>query len=691
MANNFLLEIGLEEMPAHVVTASIDQLENRVQKYLTDQQISFGDIKKFSTPRRLALLISELSDKQPDIDEMVKGPAKKIAKDADGNWTKAAIGFTKGQGASLDDVVFKELKGVEYLYVEKHITGKTVQEILADLNDVIVTMNFPTMMKWGEDTLQFVRPIKWMVAMLDNQVIPFSILDVTTGKLSRGHRFLGKGVEFNDAIEYEEKLTEQFVIADAGKRKALIQKQIEKIVTENNWQIDIDPDLLEEVNNLVEWPTAFFGNFNEKYLQIPDDVLITSMKDHQRFFYVTDQNNALLPHFISVRNGNDYFIENVISGNEKVLTARLEDAMFFYQEDQKSEINDYVERLKKVSFHDKISTMYEKMMRVKLISNILGKELSLNNDKLNALNRASEIYKFDLVSGMVGEFSELQGIMGEKYAIIKGEDPEVAAAIREHYMPTSANGELPQSKIGNVLALADRLDSILTFFSAGMVPSGSNDPYALRRQATGIVRIIANEQWDLNIISLLNIIVSEEEKQTLAPDLDQQSQTQNVMSFLNDRMKQFLDDKKVRYDISDAVIAGSSDNVSYIIQSGIMLDQHKDDTNFKPAVESLTRVLRLANKAEGVNVEINPSLFENDAEKQLYDAVNKIKGGFESATPEVVYERLASLEQPISEYFDATMIMADDEALKNNRLAQLKDISALINHLGDLNLLVIKG
>lgn len=691
MTNNFLLEIGLEEIPAHVVTASIDQLETRVKKYLKDQQISFSSIKKFSTPRRLALLISDLSEKQPDIDEMVKGPAKKIAMDADGNWTKAAIGFTKGQGVSTDDITFKDIKGTEYVYVEKHIKGQPVQEILANLNDIIVSMNFPTMMKWGENTLQFVRPIKWLVAMLNNQVIPFSILDVTTDNISRGHRFLGKDVQFNDAKEYEEKLTEQFVIADAEKRKNLIRKQINEIVSDNNWKVSIDSDLLEEVNNLVEWPTAFYGNFDDKYLKIPEEVLVTSMKDHQRFFYVTDQNNTLLPHFISVRNGNSEYLENVIAGNEKVLTARLEDAMFFYQEDQKSSINDYVERLKKVSFHDKISTMYEKMMRVKVISDVLGQQLKLTSSQLQNLNRAAEIYKFDLVSGMVGEFSELQGIMGEKYALLQKEDPEVAAAIREHYMPISATGELPDTLVGSILAVADKLDSILTFFAAGMVPSGSNDPYALRRQAIGIVRIIADQKWDIDLNKLLNKVVDVEGNEKVAPEIDQKSQIQDVVLFVNDRIKQYLNDKKVRYDISDAVIASNSSDVYYVIQSGLTLNEHKDDADFKEIIESLTRVLRLADKAKDINLpSIDAKLFENDTEKLLFNDVNDIMDGFDQSTPEVAYQRLASLKNDINNYFDETMIMSDNESLKNNRLAQLTALANLIYKLGDLNQLVVK-
>ncbi|WP_439646228.1 glycine--tRNA ligase subunit beta [Secundilactobacillus odoratitofui] len=415
--------------------------------------------------------------------------------DQEGNWSKAAIGFTRGQGVTVDDITFKELKGTEYVYVEKHIAGQPVQSVLAGLKDVITGMTFPTMMKWGSYHFEYIRPIKWLVALLDDEVIPFEILDVATDRETRGHRFLGKAITLNNATDYEAALTSEFVIADAAKRKAEIRTQIDRIAESHHWTVKINEDLLEEVTNLVEWPTAFTGGFDEKYLAIPDEVLITSMRDHQRFFYVLDENGKLLPHFISVRNGNENHIENVIAGNEKVLAARLSDAMFFYQEDQKQTIDDYVDRLKNVSSMTRSVPCMKKMQRVAAIAGQLGHTLGLTETQVTDVVRAAHIYKFDLVTGMVGEFAELQGVMGEKYALLNGENAAVAQAVREHYMPISADGDLPASAVGAVLALADKLDSILTFFAAGMVPSGSNDPYALRRQATGIVRIIRANNW----------------------------------------------------------------------------------------------------------------------------------------------------------------------------------------------------
>ena len=334
MSHTFLMEIGLEEIPAHVVTPSAAQLVEKTEKFLKEQRMDFDEVQTYSTPRRLTVKVTGLADKQPDIQEEAKGPAKKIAYDKDGNWSKAAQGFARGQGVSVDDIFFKELKGTEYVYVKKFIEGKAAADVMQGMRDVAMDLKFPTMMRWGTNDFQYVRPIRWIVAMLDDQVIPFKILNIESGNVSQGHRFLGKPVELKSADDYVEALRAEKVIVDAAERKSMIRGQINDLAQKNNWKIVIDEDLLEEVNNLVEYPTVFAGSFDEKYLSVPDQVLITSMKDHQRFFYVTDQNGKLLPNFVSVRNGNTEYLENVVQGNEKVLTARLEDAKFFYEEDQ---------------------------------------------------------------------------------------------------------------------------------------------------------------------------------------------------------------------------------------------------------------------------------------------------------------------------------------------------------------------
>lgn len=690
MAHSYLLEIGLEEIPAHVVTPSIQQLAQKVAKFLKENRLSYDSIEQFSTPRRLAIRINGLGDRQPDIEEDAKGPARKIAQDADGNWTKAAIGFTKGQGLTVDDITFKTIKGTEYVYVHKLIQGKTTQEILPGIKDVVESLNFPTMMKWANYDFKFVRPIRWLVSILDDEVLPFQILDIKAGRQSQGHRFLGKAVDLANPSEYEEKLQAEFVIVDAEKRKALIREQIQAIAQEENWEVTPNADLLEEVNNLVEWPTAFSGKFDPKYLAIPEEVLITSMRDHQRFFFVRNQDGKLLPNFISVRNGNKEHLENVIRGNEKVLTARLEDAAFFYDEDQKNSIDYYVDRLKKVSFHDKIGTMAEKMTRVGSIAQVIAKMLGLDAETAEDLQRAAAIYKFDLVTGMVGEFPELQGVMGEKYALLKGEKPAVAQAIREHYMPNSAEGELPESTVGAVLALADKFDNIFSFFSAGMIPSGSNDPYALRRHAYGIVRILAQRDWSLDLNKFEEAV-----KQALADDqtsfgVDVDKNFAEVVEFFNDRIKQYLDHQSVSYDIEDAVLAGSQHNVTTIIAAAEVLTNAKAADSFKDEIEALTRVQRIATKnTTAGDLAVDPQLFNNETEGKLFDLTTKIEAMNDSDMA-AFFKELTSLTPAITEYFDATMVMDKDAKIKANRLNMMSRLANLVLRVGDLTKVMVK-
>ena len=691
MANSYLLEVGVEEMPAHVVTPSIKQLHQRVADYLKEERISFDEIQEFATPRRLALLIRGLADKQPDVDETVKGPAKKIAQDSDGNWTKAAIGFTRGQGATVDDIEFRDVKGEEYVFVEKHIAGKPVAKVLAGLPNVITAMNFPTLMKWGYNNLQFIRPIRWLVSLLNDQVVPFSILDVAAGRTTRGHRFLGHDIELATAEDYEAELEKEFVIVDPLRRKKIISDQIDAIVEEHDWVIDKDPDLLEEVTNLVEWPTAFAGSFDKKYLVLPDEVLITSMKDNQRFFYLRDHQGKLLPNFIAVRNGNKEYLENIIKGNERVLVPRLEDAKFFYEEDQKLTIDQYVDRLKKVSFHDKISSMYDKMQRVAVIAQLLGKRLNLSATELADLDRAAHIYKFDLTTQMVGEFAELQGVMGEIYAKLFGEKDDVAAAIREHYMPISAEGDLPATKLGAILAIADKLDSILSFFAVDMIPSGSNDPYALRRQAFGIVRIINDRGWHLSLLGIQPFLIKAFADSDVAIDFDLTKNAPAVRTFFLDRLKQFFSGRRLRHDIIDAVTDTENDDIETVFEAAAAIDEHKEDTDFKDAVEALTRVLRISKKGHpGLAAQVDPSLFENPSEKKLYTAVNEVAAGAANRTVAENFAELRQLAPVITEYFDENMIMDKNEAVRNNRLAQLAIIARLARVMGNLNDLIVK-
>ncbi|MBC9720346.1 MAG: glycine--tRNA ligase subunit beta [Lactobacillus sp.] len=687
MAKDYLFEIGTEEMPAHVVPRSVNQLADRTRKFLKENGLKFKDIKTFSTPRRLTILVEDLAEKQDDIDEVKKGPAKKIAQDADGNWTKAAQGFARGQGMTTDDIYFEELKGTEYAYVHVQKEGKKASDILLGMSEIIKAMTFPTKMRWDSNDFEFVRPIHWLVSLFGNEVIPVKILDITAGRKTEGHRFLGDSVVLANADDYEDALKDQYVIANAEERKDMIVNQMDELVKENHWQVKPDRDLLEEVTYLVEYPTVFAGSFDEKYLNIPDEVLITSMKDNQRYFEVYDENDKLINHFIAVRNGNKDYLDNVISGNEKVLVARLDDAQFFYDEDRKYPLSHFVDRLKDVSFHDKIGSMAEKVQRVRMIGDYLAKRWNLPENVVKDFDRASELYKFDLVTQMVGEFAELQGVMGMHYARLAGEDEEVSVAIKEHYMPATAEGPLPETTVGSLLSIADKIDTIVTFFGAGMIPTSSNDPYALRRYAYGIVRILLNEKWSLPFNEVLPEIISLLNGATPAR-LPKSDADQEIADFIRDRVKQYLQKNKFKYDIIDAVLASSQQDPSQILAAANVLQLHHDDEEFKPVVESLTRIDNILKKAKFKgNVEVDESLFEDNSEKELYVGVQNLQ---EIESLADLYQGFVQLQPVIDQYFDVNMIMDKNEKVKNNRLAQLYAVSELADRLGNLSKLVIK-
>ncbi|MQW23113.1 MULTISPECIES: glycine--tRNA ligase subunit beta [unclassified Lactococcus] len=672
---NYLLEIGLEEVPAHLVTPSINQLEERMSAFLTEHRVSFDRIVKFSTPRRLTLLVEGLAEQSASSDEEVKGPSAKIAKDKEGNWSKAIQGFSRGQGVNPDDLL---LKG-DYYYAEKHIEGVATSSILTAVSrDVIEKMQFSTYMKWANNSFLFVRPIQWLVSLLDNEVVPFSLLDVTAGNQSRGHRFLDHDATFTieTAEDYLSAMTAHFVMADSEARKAAISEQILTLAAEHNWDVILHEGLLEEVNNIVEYPTAFVGSFDEKYLEVPAEVLVTSMRDNQRYFEVYTKDGKLAPHFISVRNGNGEHMEKVIEGNEKVLVARLEDAEFFWNEDQKLKLEDLVEKLSKVTFHAKIGSITEHMARTKAVGHKLADLIGASATEKADLARASEIYKFDLLTGMVGEFDELQGVMGEKYARLAGENEAVSAAIREHYMPTSADGELPATKVGSLLAASDKLDSLMSFFNAGLIPSGSNDPYALRRAAQGLIRIIEKMNWRFDFVQFIDQF-----------DFENKAE---LREFMKARIQKLLLEDGVRYDIVDAVVEAQPIDLAAIMEAAHVISAHQEHAPFKPAVENVARVINLAKKVE-TSQPVDASLMENEAETGLYETVENLKLEWDGLETEMKFRSIVhQLAPAISTFFENVMVMVDDEKVKNNRLSLLTEVVTMTNQLGDFTKIITK-
>lgn len=689
MTQSLLLEIGLEELPAQYVRTSSEQLAKRVEDFFKDENLAFESVEAFATPRRLAVRVNGLVEEQADREEIFKGPSLAIAK-KDGAWTKAAEGFVRGKGLTTDDIYVEKVNGVEYIHVKQHIAGKSTKEVVKNLSSVITDMKFPVTMRWAAHTFEYLRPIHWIVALYGNEVIEeIGVLDVKAGRISRGHRFLGKEATIENPVSYEKALAEQFVIVNQDERKALVRKQIEELAAKNNWIIPIDEDLLEEVSSILEYPTAFAGTFDEKYLVVPEPVLVTSMKEHQRYFVVYNQEKQLLPFFVSVRNGNDYMIENVAKGNQKVLTARLEDALFFYEEDLKIPMTTFLKKLETLNFHAKIGSMTEKMDRVQLLVGRLAKELNLPSDVVVTAQRAASIYKFDLVTNMVGEFPELQGNMGEIYALKQGETAEVAQAIREHYMPTSADGDLPTSVPGALLAVADKLDTFLSFTAAGMLPTGSNDPYALRRQVMGLVQILAAFEWNIEIEDFTKLLLGLDYAEFLTGKEDEIEAF--ILSFIRERVAQRIATITKRHDIIDAVVNSNTSSVPEQLKAAKVLSAVSESEEFKGITEALNRVINISAKAQDdASGEILEERLETESERNLVKAIQELNAKVGSLTPEELYSHLEAIAPKINDFFNENMVMVDDEETRRNRLRFLGLLSQIILDFADFTSLIVK-
>lgn len=686
---DLLLEIGLEEMPARFVTDSMNQLANKVRAWLEEKKINYRELLAYSTPRRLALLVLGVDVVQPDIHEEAKGPAKKIAQNESGEWSKAAIGFSRGQGMSVDDIYFKEINGVEYAHVKRFIEGQETKSLLPELNDIIKGLTFPKNMRWADQDLRYIRPIKWLVALFGQEVVPFSIANVQSNNWSLGHRFLGSRIELTEPVNYEKEMLAQYVVVDPQIRKNNILSQLKELEKEKNWVILVDEDLLEEVNNLVEYPTVLYGQFEEEYLKLPEEVLITSMKEHQRYFPVKSADGELIRYFVTVRNGGSEHLDKVAKGNEKVLRARLSDAAFFYAEDQKMDIQQALKKLNSIVYHEEIGTLANKVDRVRRLTNMITQKLNFTDEEKQTAERAAEICKFDLVTNMVNEFPELQGHMGEKYARQKGEKEAVAVAINEHYMPRNADDRAPEGNAGAVLSIAEKVDTIASFFSIGMIPSGSQDPYALRRQATGVVQTFLHKDWKIQLEDLIqqSLLLLEAEgivKQNL------ETLSQELIAFFKLRIKHLLQEKGIRYDLIDAVLGNEVGIISTLVNKAVVLEGKKNTDDFKENIEALSRILNIASKSKE-NGDIQEALFENEEEQQLYDKFKAVSGLLnESVTEEYYFELLVSMKPEINQYFDHTMVMAENEAVKQNRLNLMVKISEIIRKFANVNEILVK-
>ena len=711
-----LFEIGTEEIPAKFMPGILKQLKELAAAKMQELRIPFEDITVYGTPRRMAFIAGGVAETQADVVVEAKGPSVKIAY-VSGAPSKAAQGFARGQGVDVKDLVVRD----NYVYAVKHLAGQPVVELLPGLlMDILTSLSFPKTMRWADYEFRFVRPIRWMVALFGDQIIPVEICGVKSGKFSMGHRFMQQSlkaaaesqgllsaalskvgnkvysalagvkgaVEIPSAGDYKKVMYDNFVMVDQDERRALILQQIKDLAAQNGGEAEINEDLLEEVNYLVEWPTALCGKFEEKFLSLPKECIITPMREHQRYFPVLDEDGNQLNKFITVRNGGSEHLDIVTHGNERVLRARLSDAEFFFNEDRATKLEDRLEKLKTVSFQEGLGNMYDKSERLVKMAEMLRFAINTPVDE-EELRRCALLCKTDLVTGMVIEFTELQGVMGREYALLDGEKPEVATGIFEHYLPRFAGDALPATTIGRIVGIGDKLDNICATFSRGLAPTGSQDPYALRRQALGVINILIDANYHISLAKIIAgtlylLDIKPEETGKLVPQ---------IMEFFKQRLRNLLMDQGIRYDVIDAVFADKrNDDMVDLAVRCKALAAYVEAGNAEPLVQVSVRVSNLCKKIEK-EVAISGALFKDESENKLHEVVAAVS---KEIIPEIVlYDYAAVLKagekviEPVNTFFDNVMVMDEDENVKNNRLAMLEEVRGIVNAVGDLSLLVL--
>ncbi|NLP43602.1 MAG: glycine--tRNA ligase subunit beta [Peptococcaceae bacterium] len=689
MAKDFLLEIGLEEMPAKYAPGVIDQLENNAAKMLKDLRLEYQSLKAYVTPRRIALYIKELAESQQDIKEEVKGPAQKAAYDAEGKPTKAALGFAKGQGVAVEDLFIQEFNGIPYVYAQKFLKGELAEKLLPDFCQAMLTsLNFPKPMRWGEHEIRFIRPIRWLVALYGDQVVPFAYAGLNSGRTSRGHRTLGGYVRLVRPEEYFAALEAAYVLVDQERRKAEIWNQIRKLAVQAGGLVEEDEDLLTEITHLVEYPTALLGDLDIKYLALPEEVITTPMKEHQKYFPVRGQDGKLLPYFITVRNGDSTALEVVREGNKKVLKARLEDAAFYFREDLKKPLAEFVSELDKVVYHDKLGTVGQRVERLRQLAGYIADRMGLDQKTMELVDRTAYLAKADLVTHMVYDFPELQGIMGGYYAKYSGEDAAVCTGIVEHYRPRFSGDEFPATTVGETVSLADKIDAIVGSFGIGIQPSGSQDPYALRRQALGVVGILLKDSRNLALTDLIEKSYEIFAEQGIA--LEPLAEILPALEdFFNQRVRYLLLESGLRYDTVDAVLALGEPKPYQIGQKAQVLADLRTKDEFEAYINAYTRCVNLSKKTE--NAKWNAEDLVDDSEKVLANALAEKSQEVTEACQRLAFSEayaIASELIPLIErLFDSVMIMVEDEKLRIARLGLLRDCVKTLGFLGDLTLL----
>ena len=691
--SNLLLEIGTEEIPAGYITPALDALSASLLQKLTDARIDHGSAEVYATPRRLAVKVESVADKQKSIQSEVIGPPAKVGFDDQGKPTTAALKFAEKVGVPVKKLVAKETSRGAYLTAVVRQRGVATRTLLKEiLPQVILSIPFPKKMRWADLDIEFARPIHTILALLGNKVVQFQLGNIRSNRYTNGHSFMSPAkLKLETSDDYLGMLHAARVMADMQQRRSKLERDIASVALKLNGRLLPDDELVDIVNNLVEYPVAVAGNFDKEFLEVPDEVLINAMREHQKYFAVVDQENKLMPCFIAVNNTEAKDMAIVAKGHERVLRARLADAQFFYQGDLKISNDERVTMLKKVLFQADLGTVYEKIERVARIGEFISAAVehettpeSQTADLKRQVVRAAMLSKSDLVSQVVGEFPKLQGIMGRVYATVAGEPPQVAAAIEEHYRPVYSGAPLPETLVGAILSIADKIDSICGCFSVGLVPTGASDPYALRRQGIGILQIMKDQGFFFSLSDLIAESLKHFKPKNL-PSIQEQ-----VYTFLRNRMTNLLIDDGFSKDTVAAVLSVAADNIPDTWRKADALEQLKAKPDFEPLVVAFKRVVNIIKKAEDIAMnDPDRKLFQHESEAALLNAFERVKTRVEDDLVNGLYGqalvKIASLRDPVDVFFEAVMVMAEDIKVRHNRLALLGMIANLFGKFADFS------
>lgn len=684
MNNEFLLEIGTEEIPAGYIKPALSFIKERMAKELKERSLSFDKITTTATPRRLTLCVSGLDARQPDRQEKITGPPKKAAFDKDNKPTKAALGFAKTRGVSIDDIQIVSTKKGEYLMVVQEHKGEDTTVLLSGLlPDFILSIPFPKSMHWGNFRTTFARPLQWLLALFNEQVVDFTINDLSAANTTRGHRFMStKTVAVTDFANYLDVLRGEHVIADIKERRQIVDTEVTTAAGKSGNKVVPDNDLLDTITNLVEFPVGVAGSFDTKFLTLPREVLITSMRVHQKYFTVADSSGNLLPYFVAVNNTKIADETMAASGHERVLRARLEDALFFYNEDQQHKLADRLDDLSGVIFQAQLGTMLEKTERLEKLTAFLSKKLAPELQEQSTL--AARLAKTDLVTGMVGEFPSLQGVMGKYYAQQEGKTEKVATAIQEHYLPLRADSAIPVTICGALVSMADRLDTIAGCFGIGKVPTGTTDPYGLRRHSLALLHIISGHSFS---ISLRDCIDAALELYGNKLTKDKTETAQAILEFIKARYANDLVAGGTAAEAVEAALATSFDDINDCRKRIDALLAISSQEAFTVLAGSFKRVINIIKNHQ--NTQVDTELLQEEAEKNLHGIYLEVNANVIPLIAEKKYagalQKILEMKEPVDGFFDTVMVMSDDEKVKENRLSLLTAIAQLFLQIGDFS------